>query len=137
MKLKGEKGQSVVEVALILPILIVILGGIIDFGWVYSCQISANNAVREAARYASIHLYDSSSDDDAAAARNIVATHAAQLPDTTSVDLACFDTDGNGSDDAVMVTVTAPIPLITGISSTLLGRSSITISTSSTMKIET
>ena len=137
MKLKGEKGQSVVELALILPILIVLIGAIIDFGWLYSCQISANNAVREAARYASIHIYDSSTDDDEALAQSIVITEAVQLPaDTTTVVLDLLDMDSDGVEDSVQVTVTAPVKLLTGISSTIMGKNEITISASSIMRIE-
>ena len=137
MKLRDEKGQSIVELALILPILIVLLGAIIDFGWIYSCQISANNAVREAARYSSIHIYDSSTDNDEAVAQSIVLSEASQLADdTTTVTLRYLDLDNNGTDDSVQVTVSSPIPLITGISSTLLGKSDITISSTSTMRIE-
>ena len=137
MKLRDEKGQSIVELALILPILIVLLGAIIDFGWLYSCQISANNAVREAARYTSIHIYDNSTDNDAAIAESIVLSEAAQLPDEeTTVTLTYLDLDSDGADDSVQVTVTSPIPLMTGISSTILGKSEITINSSSTMRIE-
>jgi len=58
MKFKSEKGQAMVEFALILPILLAIIGGIIDFGWVYHQQVLANNYSREAARYVSIHYND-------------------------------------------------------------------------------
>jgi Flp pilus assembly protein TadG len=137
MKLKDEKGQSIVELALILPILIVLLGAIIDFGWLYSCKISATNAVREAARYSSIHIYDSSADDDRAIAQSIVLAEAIQLPDDmTTVSLDLMDFDSDGVDDSVRVTVTSPIRLLTGISSTLMGKSDLTISAESIMRIE-
>ncbi len=138
MKLKGEKGQSIVELALILPILVVLLGAIIDFGWLYSCQISANNAVREAARYTSIHFFDSSTDNDEAIAQSIVLGEATQLPpNSTAVALTCLDMDSDGVDDSVQVTVSAAVEFLTGISSTLLGKSAVTLSSSSIMRIET
>lgn len=55
MDYKSEKGQAMVEFALILPVLFLIIGGIIDFGWIFHHQSIANNACREGARYASIH----------------------------------------------------------------------------------
>lgn len=55
--LKNEHGQAMVEFALILPILLLFIAGIIDFGWIYHNQLSANNASREAARYIAIHYY--------------------------------------------------------------------------------
>lgn len=53
--MKKENGQAMVEFALVLPLLLLLVGGIIDFGWIFYNQISANNASREAARYIAIH----------------------------------------------------------------------------------
>lgn len=58
MKLKNEAGQAMVEFALVVPILLLILGGIIDFGWVFHQKVLANNFSRETARYVSIHYND-------------------------------------------------------------------------------
>lgn len=51
-KMKKENGQAMVEFALVLPIFLLILCGIIDFGWLFFNQLSLNNACREAARVA-------------------------------------------------------------------------------------
>lgn len=53
-KLKDEKGQAMVEFALILPIFLLILCAIIDFGWLFFNQLSLDNACREGARYAAV-----------------------------------------------------------------------------------
>ncbi|MCU1440627.1 MAG: TadE family protein [Rhodoglobus sp.] len=45
-----ERGAAVVEFALILPILIVLILGLIEFGRIFNVQISITNAAREAAR---------------------------------------------------------------------------------------
>lgn len=66
MRKKSEKGQAMVEFALILPVLLLIIAGIIDFGWVFHQQVIANNASREAARYASVYYYQSSNWDSEA-----------------------------------------------------------------------
>ncbi|MBP1924812.1 Flp pilus assembly protein TadG [Sedimentibacter acidaminivorans] len=55
MFIKKEDGQAMVEFALVLPILIFLIAGIIDFGWIFGNQILADNACREAARYNAIH----------------------------------------------------------------------------------
>ena len=47
---RGEKGASAVEFALVLPVLIALLLGIIEFGFAFNNQISLNQAVREGAR---------------------------------------------------------------------------------------
>ncbi|KKK36318.1 hypothetical protein WQ57_19710 [Mesobacillus campisalis] len=52
--MKSEKGQSLVEFALVLPILILVLFGIVDFGRVFHTYLTIDHAGREAARAASI-----------------------------------------------------------------------------------
>ena len=46
----NEKGTSAIEFVLILPILLPILFGIIEYGWVMKTQIELNNAASEGAR---------------------------------------------------------------------------------------
>ena len=49
---KREKGQALVEFALVLPLLIMLVCGIIDFGWLFYNVLSLQNACREGARKA-------------------------------------------------------------------------------------
>lgn len=49
---RNERGASAVEFALVVPILIVMVFGIVNFGVVLAQQISLNNGARQAARYA-------------------------------------------------------------------------------------
>ncbi|MCX8131880.1 MAG: pilus assembly protein [Clostridia bacterium] len=58
LKRKKQGGQSVVETALVLPIIIVILMGIIDFGLLFNNYLIMSNASREAARSAAVGLTD-------------------------------------------------------------------------------
>lgn len=48
------EGQGLVEFALILPILALILLGLLQFAFIFGAQIGITNAVREAARDASV-----------------------------------------------------------------------------------
>lgn len=135
--MKREKGQSAVEFALVLPILIILLCGIIDFGWLFSCKISATNAAREAARYTAIHYYDSSTDDDFADAKSIVLEEAPQLSaSSTNVTLTSLDLDSDGVQESVQIKVESPVQLLTGFTSTIIGENTITISVTSIMKFE-
>ncbi len=52
---RHDRGAAAVEFALILPILIVLVLGIVEFGRVYNVQISVTNAAREGARSMAIH----------------------------------------------------------------------------------
>ena len=55
---KDEKGQSLVEVALAMPILILIMAGILDVGRAYFTYISLSDAAAEGAAYAANHPSD-------------------------------------------------------------------------------
>lgn len=58
-KLLGEKrGQALVELALILPILIVILMGTMEFGRIFHSYLVITNASREGARAGVVGLDD-------------------------------------------------------------------------------
>lgn len=51
---KNENGQALVEFTLILPILILLILGIIEFGWLLNAQITLNSAAREGARVGAV-----------------------------------------------------------------------------------
>ncbi|MDY0223271.1 MAG: pilus assembly protein [Desulfobacterium sp.] len=48
----SETGAAMVEFALILPLLVLLLLGIIQFGFIFNAQITLTSAVREGARHA-------------------------------------------------------------------------------------
>lgn len=51
---KNEKGQTLVEFALVLPVLLLLVMGVIQFGIIFSAQIALTNAAREGARAAAV-----------------------------------------------------------------------------------
>ncbi|NDL67336.1 TadE family protein [Anaerotalea alkaliphila] len=50
----NNKGQAMVEFALVLPILILILTGMLEFGLILHAYLGINHAAREGARLASL-----------------------------------------------------------------------------------
>jgi hypothetical protein len=50
----GERGAAMVEFALVIPLLVTVLLGIIDFGIIYNGWISLRQGTREAARQGSV-----------------------------------------------------------------------------------
>ena len=124
---RGEHGQAMVEFALVLPILLLLLCGIIDFGWLYYNQIALSNAAREGARYAVIHY------DPATTWRSDTITQ--MLSSVAAVD----DAQAVVSDpqnQKITATVTATVPILTGFTSTILGRDSEELKASCTMRLE-
>lgn len=57
--MRSKKGQSMVETALMIPIIMLVLFGIVDFGRMLHALLTLDHAGREAARLASIHADDS------------------------------------------------------------------------------
>lgn len=52
---RRERGQELVEFALILPLLLLLMVGIFEFGYVVFAYNTLSNAVREGARYGSVN----------------------------------------------------------------------------------
>jgi Flp pilus assembly protein TadG len=55
---ESDDGASAVEFALVVPILIMIVFGIIEFGVVFAQTLALSNAARQGARYAAVPNYD-------------------------------------------------------------------------------
>lgn len=125
--LKRKDGQAMVEFALVLPILILLICGIIDFGWIFGNQIVVNNATREAARFTAIHYNDSTSDDDAAVAKDIVEIKA-DILDTPNVIVTQTGED-------ITVATQGTIPILTPFTSIFLGNE-YTMKAKAVMRIE-
>jgi Flp pilus assembly protein TadG len=132
---RGENGQAMVEFALILPILILILCGIIDFGWIFGNQVVLSNATRESARYMAMN-YDSTA---TLAANKAVAVDVlddlvppAVIPaDMTVTFSAVVGTDST----SITVGATYPLKVLTPLVGVILGNT-FTISASTTMRAE-
>jgi Flp pilus assembly protein TadG len=56
----AERGQSLVEFALVMMPLFIILLGIIQFGFIFNSYVTITNASREGARLGTVYVYDSS-----------------------------------------------------------------------------
>jgi Flp pilus assembly protein TadG len=52
------RGQSLVEFALVLPLLVLVVAGIFDLGAAFFASITITNSAREGARYGSLHPTD-------------------------------------------------------------------------------
>ena len=55
-----EKGQSLVELTLVLPVLLFILSGVLDLGRLYMVVVALTDAASEGATYAAIHPHATS-----------------------------------------------------------------------------
>lgn len=80
---RGEdRGQAMVEFAAVLLPLVLVLVGIIQFGFLFAAYVGVSNAAREAARAGTIYQYepsDGQGDNDLARCIDILAAAAASL----------------------------------------------------------
>lgn len=125
--LKSEKGQALVEFALVLPLLLALLCAIIDFGWLYYNQITLNNAAREGARFAVIH-YDPTIDWRGEAETRMINGMVGVRSATAIV--------SDPIEQQITASVTATPRILTGFTSTILHKSTIELHASCTMRLE-
>lgn len=127
---KRESGQAMVEFALVLPILLLLLCGIVDFGWIFYNQLAVNSAAREGARYASVHYMEEG--------KTTALANAEAQARGTVVDLADMTVTVTSGSTAtnVTATVTADVPFLTGLTGVVLGKQSILLTGECTMRIE-
>jgi Flp pilus assembly protein TadG len=103
-KIRNERGQTMVEFALVLPMLVVLLLGIFQFGVAFNNYVTLTDAVRAGARKAAVSR---GSSDPAGDCRNEVLAAKGGLNATElSRNLSCTSSWSSGSD----VTVTADYP---------------------------
>ena len=56
MFMRGEKGQTLIEFALVLPVVLLLVVGMLVFGRVMNVWLIVGNGAREGARYAAVGL---------------------------------------------------------------------------------
>ncbi|MCP8969322.1 TadE/TadG family type IV pilus assembly protein [Ectobacillus ponti] len=111
--MKKESGQSLVEFALVLPVLVLLIFGIIDFGRVLHTYLTLDHAGREAARAASIGKTDA--DVKSVADANAAGLTASKL----TVSISPSGTKKTG--DSVEITLTYPIDFLTPVVGEVVG----------------
>lgn len=57
-ELRGERGVAALEFALVLPILVMLLLGIVEYGMIFGDQLALTHAAREGARLAAVGKFD-------------------------------------------------------------------------------
>ncbi len=132
-KFKREDGQAMVEFALILPIFLLILCGIIDFGWLFYNQLSLNNACREGARYAVVNTAENA---DTLAIINHIENTTTTVFANDGIDISVtYSSPGDPTSGDIEVSMEAEISFFTPVLSTILGKEK-TITSTVIMKVE-
>jgi Flp pilus assembly protein TadG len=138
-----QSGQSLVELAVAVPIFLVIVMGIVDFGIGLKTWIQVTNAAREAARYGAIHC--SAGSIDGTPVINLVEQRAVDTATGLTFEAGDITVSSNcdkgHSTESVTVDIDYRYKLISplgGLMSMLGGdiSSTITLSSSADMRME-
>jgi len=107
-----ERGQSLVETAIIFPLLLLLLAAVVDFGRAFDAYIVLTNAAREGARWGSVNPELTVDEVEAIVVDDVLGsgTNIAQMTGFNAVDNV--EVYGQAEKlDYVKVTVTYPFDL--------------------------
>ncbi|SDC72171.1 MULTISPECIES: TadE/TadG family type IV pilus assembly protein [unclassified Candidatus Frackibacter] len=127
--LRQKRGQALVELALVLPVILLILFGIVEFGRVFHAYLVITNAAREGAREGAISNSDSQ-------IQSTVETAVDPSLDLNNLNIKISPSQANRSrGDSVKVEVKYNVDLFTPVVTQLLP-DPFPISSASVMRIE-
>lgn len=119
---RDQRGQGLVEIAIALPVFLILMMGVFDFGRAIYQYNAVSQAAREIARVTSVHPGGSLGTDPLIAP--VVATQQGLVPGLSAPTFTCVDTSGNPvvapvvcdySKHSVLVTVTSPYTPLTPV----------------------
>jgi Flp pilus assembly protein TadG len=108
-----DRGQAVTELALVLPILLLMLLGIVELGRLFHAYLVVQEAARDAVRYVSVAQSD-------AQVEQVILQNTASLQSAQVTYEITPQPSGRRSGEPVSVTVQYPVQLITPVLSSLL-----------------
>lgn len=145
----GERGAALVEMALVLPLLLMVVFGIIEFGTTYSNYIGLRDGVRNAARSGAVGNFGQSSfcgledaDEASVAVQRLMCLTKRQTgldPDEVRVKIMSANSTFTGAgtfakNDALIICAQVPTQAVTGFLGTALAGK--TLRTKVAMRIE-
>lgn len=104
---KSDRGANLVEFALLAPLLILLLFGIIEFAWVFSQNLDMRHGAREGARLAAT--------DDITPGSEIADICNRMDVANSSNTTVTISNSGTSIGDDITVTISAPPDTLTGI----------------------
>lgn len=118
-KSRKESGAVAVEAALIIPIFLVLVLGIFEFGRAFNIQVSLSEAARESARYAAVHGAEAGFTAGDAQTVGVAAAPSVAL-DPANVGISYEESDGTPAAECAagvnaISTVIFPTEFLTGL----------------------
>jgi Flp pilus assembly protein TadG len=141
---RSERGSELIEMAMVTPILMLMLAGIFDFGFLFRSWEVVTNAAREGARVGVLPAYscDAATPDDIQS-RVDAYMAAAGIDDATSYEVTVDNVDvpttaGTFTGCAVLVELTQPLPSLSVIGDIFGGNfGTVAVAAAAVMRAET
>jgi Flp pilus assembly protein TadG len=127
ISVKSEKGQAMVEFALVFMLVALLFCGIVDFGRIFHAYLALDHAGREATRVASLGGTDQEI--------KTTAINAARHLNLSENQIA-IDIPVRNRGEYATVTVTYPIDFITPLIGQLFDNNSLTLESETVMRLE-
>jgi Flp pilus assembly protein TadG len=102
-----ERGANLVEFAVIAPLLIMLVMGIIDFGWILSTQQDVRHGAREAARLAAVNAGSTAN----------MTTSVCGAMNMSAGATVTFNNGGGAIGSTGSIVLVGPVTTLTGFSS--------------------
>ena len=128
-------GQSLAEFALIAPVFLMMVLGVVDLGRVFYSYEALANATREGARYCALHAHDTYAKNVSSDTRTRVTDELGGSVSNLSVASPACDTSVV-TGEPVTVTASTTFTPITPLISALFSGGTLTLTASATMKMQ-
>ena len=126
---KGQDGQAMVELALILPILLMLCLGIFEFGRILGSFMIINNLARDGARFGVV------GHDDLEITNRVISGHAWLDENNMTVTISPSFANRNAG-DALEVNVDYSVPLMTSFFASIINENTVPLSAQCSMRVE-
>lgn len=111
------------EFALVLPILLALVCGIIDFGWLFYNKSELNNCAREGARYAVVHAFEDAAIEE-------------KVNNIAPLSIKPLDITITYPNDDVTIVLTSEVKVLTPLTGIFVKNQKVTLTAQVTMKVE-
>ncbi|MFP3883724.1 MAG: TadE/TadG family type IV pilus assembly protein [Actinomycetota bacterium] len=108
---KSDRGANLVEFAMVMPFLLMLLIGIVEFSWTFATNLDVKQGAREAARITAVNEPDGGN----AALAAEICDRMDLVGDDTATEITWLSDDGSPDvGEGVTLTVTTPHTTLTG-----------------------
>lgn len=132
---RGDEGASAVEFAIVAIVLIMLLTGIVQFGYTFFQYLEIVHAAREGARWASLSLDEGTVSDPDSVRGRVAAAAPGLSPALTNEQITISSTTVDGQ-QAVTVHVSYSSPVFVPLIGDIVGGEGFDLESAATLRVE-